>query len=81
MTPREKAEEGLALLKEAIVEVLGSSVAGLHNAEIADQLNIRSDYLGKQKDYLSWSLLGLLLNERRVERHGDLYTLPSSPPV
>ena len=68
MTPREKAAAGLQLLKEAITETLQGSSEGLRNAEIADRLDLRSDYLGAQKDYLSWSVLGLLLNDGIITR-------------
>lgn len=69
----EKAANGLVLLKEAIVEALHEHSDGLSNAEIAEMLDIRSDYRGSQKDYLSWSVLGLLLNEERVVRRGRKY--------
>jgi hypothetical protein len=46
---------------------------GLRNSEIADLLGIRSDYQGEQKDYLSWSILGLLLNEGKVVRKDNKY--------
>ena len=72
---RDNAERGLGLLKGAILETLAVSKSGLTNAEVSDALGIRSDYLGKQKDYLSWSLLGLLLNEGSIQRQGRRYTL------
>ena len=68
MTSREKAIAGLTLLKEAIVGLLEHHPKGLRNAEIAEELDLRSDYLGSQKDYLSWSVLGLLLNAEVVVR-------------
>jgi len=73
--PRTQAQQGLALLKEAILEILTQKNGGLTNAEIADLLDIRSDYQGAQKDYLSWSLLGLLLNEDKIVRKGRRYFL------
>jgi len=74
--PRTQAQQGLMLLKEAILCTLADNTQGLSNAEIAELLDIRSDYQGAQKDYLSWSVLGLLLNERRVVRRGRRYFLP-----
>ena len=71
MTPREKANQGLVLLKEAILETLREHPEGLRNAEIADRLELRSDFLGKQKDYLSWSVLGLLVNDSLVVQRDD----------
>jgi len=74
MTPLEKAQQGLSLLKEAILETLANHPEGLQNAQIADYLGLRSDYKGANKDYLSWSVLGLLLNDARIERKGRRYT-------
>ncbi len=73
ITSEDKAQSGLRLIKEAILETLAAHPDGLANAEIADLLDIRSDYLGKQQDYLSWSILGLLLNEKRIMRTGRKY--------
>ena len=73
MTPHEKAQSGLSLLKEAILEVLANHPEGLQNAQIADLLGLRSDYKGANKDYLSWSVLGLLFNAGRIERKGRTY--------
>jgi len=75
-SPRTQAQQGLALLKGAILRLLAQKTDGLSNAEIADLLGLRSDYQGAQKDYLSWSVLGLLLNEGRVVREGRRYLLP-----
>ena len=75
MTPHEKAQRGLSLLKEAVLEVLGNHPEGLQNAQIADLLGLRSDYKGANKDYLSWSVLGLLFNSAQVERKGRRYSL------
>ena len=71
MDSRAKAQRGLALLKEAILEIIDAYPGGVTNAEIADALEIRSDYGGAQKDYLSWSVLGLLLNEKVICRTGS----------
>jgi len=73
MKPHEQAQQGLELLKEAILGILAQKSDGLRNADIAELLEIRSDYQGEQKDYLSWSVLGLLLNEGKVVRKGNKY--------
>jgi len=73
--PRMRAQQGVALLKQAILDVLAQKPEGLTNAEIARLLDIRSDYRGAQKDYLSWSVLGLLLNEGKIVRKGRRYFL------
>jgi uncharacterized protein len=76
MTPHEKAQQGLSLLKEAVLEELGNHPEGLQNAQVAEFLGLRSDYKGANKDYLSWSVLGLLFNDSQVERIGRRYKLP-----
>jgi len=73
MKPHEKAQRGLELVKEAILDILDQKSDGLRNAEIAEILEIRSDYQGEQKDYLSWSVLGLLLNEGKVVKKDGKY--------
>lgn len=73
MKPHEQAQQGLELLKQAVLGILGQKSGGLRNAEIAEILEIHSDYQGEQKDYLSWSVLGLLLNEGKVLRKGNKY--------
>lgn len=70
MNPRTTAQQGLELLKRAILETIEAHPGGITNAEIADALDIRSDYAGGQKDYLPWSILGLLLNEGKIQRSG-----------
>jgi hypothetical protein len=64
----ERAQLGLQLLKAAIVELAQANSSGITNSEAASALGLRSDYRGKQKDYLSYSILGLLLREHRVVR-------------
>lgn len=68
---QEKAQIGLSLLKEAVLELAQANPEGISNADAASVLGLRSDYRGKQKDYLSYSILGILLGEgkiRRIER-------------
>jgi hypothetical protein len=76
MTPHQKAQRGLADMRSAILELLEGHPNGLRNVDIADKLGIRSNYLGKNQDYLSWSVLGLLLNDGLVARSGRKYALP-----
>lgn len=64
--PKQKAEKGLALVKEAILDYLGAYADGLRNADLARDLGLGSDHEGKQKDYLTYSVLGLLLKEEKV---------------
>lgn len=65
---REKAQVGLALLKDAVLEMAKANSAGISNADAASLLGLRSDYGGGSKDYLSYSVLGLLMREGKLER-------------
>ena len=68
---REKAQLGLSLLKEAILEFAKANPKGISNSEAASLLGLRSDYGGGSKDYLSYSIIGLLMREGKVERDGS----------
>jgi hypothetical protein len=64
----ERAQLGLQLLKTAILGLARANPKGISNSDAASLLGLRSDYRGRQKDYLSYSVLGLLLREGRVRR-------------
>lgn len=65
---KEKAQIGLALLKEAILEFAKANPKGVSNSDTASLLGLRSDYGGGSKDYLSYSIIGLLMREGKLER-------------
>ncbi len=73
----EKAQIGLEFLKEAIAEFSRANPSGITNADAASLLGLRSDYRGRQKDYLSYSVLGLLLREGKVQRSGKMHVAGS----
>lgn len=64
----ERAQLGLEFLKTAILEMAKASPEGITNSDAASLLGLRSDYRGRQKDYLSYSVLGLLLREGKLKR-------------
>lgn len=68
----EKASIGLDLLKEAVVELAKANIDGITNADCAKALGLQSNYGGGSKDYLSFSLLGLLIEEGRLQRDDRL---------
>jgi hypothetical protein len=61
----------LALLKEAVLEEIDSSPGALAHADIVRRLELQSDFEGTGKNYLSWSVLGLLVNAGQVKYRGD----------
>ncbi len=67
----ERAQLGLQLVKSAVLELAQANPAGISNSDAASLLGLRSDYLGKQKDYLSYSVLGLLMREGKIERKDE----------
>lgn len=56
-----------------MIESLKANPKGLTNSGMADLLGLRSSYLGGAKDYVTWSILGLLINEKLVRRNGRRY--------
>lgn len=64
----EKAQIGLELLKSAILELARANPDGVLNSDLAKSLGLQSDYLGGSKDYLSWSVLGVLMREGKMVR-------------
>jgi hypothetical protein len=69
----ERAQLGLELLKVAVLELAKANPAGIKNSDAASIVGLRSDYRGKQKDYLSYSILGLPLREGRVSREPETH--------
>tara|TARA_B110000902_G_scaffold238259_1_gene285969 strand:- start:480 stop:1055 length:576 start_codon:yes stop_codon:yes gene_type:complete len=65
----EKAQMALALLKSAVMELAKANPNGIQNADAAKYLGLQSDYGGGSKDYLSYSILGVLMKEGRIERN------------
>lgn len=68
---QEKAQLGLQLLKSAVLEFAKVNRKGITNSDAASLLGLRSDYGGGSKDYLSYSLLGLLMRDGLLKRDGS----------
>lgn len=67
------AQEGLRQIEEAILGLLTVNPQGLRNVEIADSLGLRSSSLGNQRNYLTYSVLGNLIDEGKVVKDGIRY--------
>lgn len=63
-----KATEGVRLIEQAIRDILGSAKSGLTNNEITKLLGLESDQDGKQRNYLSWSVLGRMMKAGEIQR-------------
>ena len=64
----QKSQFGLRFLKEAILEFIEANPDGIKNSEFAHLLNLHSDNNGKQKDYLTYSVLGILMRENKIQK-------------
>ena len=58
------------LLKNAVLEFARANPKVITNSDTASLLGLRSDYGGGSKDYLSYSLLGLLMRDGLLKRDG-----------
>jgi uncharacterized protein len=65
---KEKAQLGLQLLKDAVLELAQANPGGVTNSEVVKAFGLQSDYAGGSKDYLTWSLLGLLMRDGKMAR-------------
>lgn len=61
----------LDLLKSAVMELAKANPSGISNSDAAKYLGLQSDYGGGSKDYLSYSVIGLLMKEGRLQRTGN----------
>ncbi len=75
MNDHDLAQEGVEKIKAAIVSLLGKHPDGLTNTQVTEELELQSDQDGKQKNYLTWSVLGLLMRDKRVVHDKNLYKL------
>ncbi len=65
----ERAQMGLELIKSAVMELAKANPNGIANSDAAKYLGLQPDYGGGSKDYLSYSVLGLLMREGRITRN------------
>lgn len=73
MQGKQKAQQGLALLKDAICEYISAhdKGEGIRHADLCRDLGLESDFEGGNRNYLSWAVLGLLLKAGRVRSVGE----------
>jgi hypothetical protein len=68
MRLREEAERVRTELEDVIMRYLEARPNGAINNEIARELGLESDFEGRQKNYLTYSILGGLMRRGLVER-------------
>jgi hypothetical protein len=65
MTTKAKAQHILGELKSVIEDFVVQN-PGTTNSEISRTLGLESNFQGSQRNYLVWSVLGILVNEGRI---------------
>jgi hypothetical protein len=60
------AQAGLRQIEEAILRLMTINPQGLRNVEIANSLGLRSDFRGSHRNYLTYSILGKLIEEGKI---------------
>jgi hypothetical protein len=60
------AQRGLGMIRRAIRELLGGYPNGLTNYQVAQQLGIEVSFGGSHKNYLTYSVLQLMVQEGEV---------------
>jgi len=68
MKPSDRAKAARAELEVAILDYLKARPDGAINNEIARDLGLVSDFADRQKNYLTYSLLGRLMKQGKVIR-------------
>jgi len=66
-----RSKKALEELEMCVEQLLQDSPEGLRNSDIADALGLRSSMNGSQKDYLTYSVLGILMQQGRVIKDLD----------
>jgi hypothetical protein len=64
-TQKERAGQGLSIIKDSIVDLLAQHPEGLTNVEIATVLGLESSR-GGHRNFLTWTILGKMMDEGRV---------------
>ncbi|MDR2110542.1 MAG: hypothetical protein LBP32_04470 [Spirochaetaceae bacterium] len=62
------SRQGLKILYECVLELLKLYPNGLKNSEIAQKLELKSSHENAQHDYLTYSLLGNLMEDRLIKK-------------
>lgn len=69
-----RTQMALAILKESVLDLLSANPDGLTNSDVTNTLGLHSSYRGGSKNYLAYSILGILMEEGRVTRIGAKHT-------
>ena len=74
----EKVQFGLDMMANGILEFIKANKSGVTNGDVTKYLGIHSEYLGGSINYLSYSILGILLKDNKIEKDGRLHKIKKS---
>lgn len=74
----EKVQIGLDMMASGILEFIKANKNGVTNGDVTKYLGIHSEYQGGSINYLSYSILGLLLKDNKIEKDGRLHKILKS---
>ena len=72
----EKAAIARKLLEDSVLAMVLVNEDGVRNVDVARWLDLRSAHGGRQRDYLTYSVLGNLLADGRIRQQGGRYFPP-----
>ena len=76
LTYKKQAQDGLLLIEESIIKMVENYPNGITNSEVAEKLGLESSGKdGKNKNYLSWSILGNLVKKNKLIKKETRYFL------
>lgn len=65
-SPISLARTGLHQIEDATLRLLDANPQGLRNVDVARTLSLRSDFPGRRRDFLTYSVLGGLLERGSI---------------
>ena len=74
----EKVQFGLDMMTAGILEFIKANNVGVTNGDVTKYLGIHSEYQGGSINYLSYSILGLLLKDNKISKNGRLHKIINS---
>lgn len=66
MKLRAEAESTYLALESVVFRYIKGKTEGAYNSEIAKELGLESAFEGRQKNYLTYSIVGSLINKGKV---------------
>ena len=69
----ETTQNGLEFIKNGVLNFVIANPRGVTNGDVSKYLGLQSDYQGGSVNYLSYSVLGLLMKDNKIKKEGRLH--------